>query len=436
VSPPSLRSSGQASKQARTAAFLDRDGTIIHDANFVGDPAKVELLPGAAAAIKRLNDAGIPVIVVTNQSGIARGYLTEADYERVRARLDELLKAEGAHIDATYHCPHLPEISGPCECRKPGLKLYRQAAREHGIDLARSYYVGDRSRDVEPAIALGGVGIRVMAGREPEDRQTARADAWVTHLGDSVDVILRRTSAQDRHVKRIAVLASGGGSNLQSLLDHLDTLKGDAAARVVLVASDRESAGALRRARDRGIEAVILSPSTSLRVNSAKDLVSSPDLLSLLERQRIDMVVLAGYLKMVPRDVVDRYADGIVNVHPSLLPKFGGAGMYGMRVHQAVIDAKERISGATVHFVTHEYDRGPILAQWPVAVLPTDDAATLAQRVLVAEHALYPRVIASLAAGHRDRFPLNPPPRYFENPPVTDNAIRSDILRAFETEGS
>src|ERR1043165_7644342 len=115
----------------RRAAFLDRDGTIIRDTEYLRDPEQLELLPGAAGAIKRLNDAGWPVIVVTNQSGIARGLMTEQDYERVRMRLDRMLAAEGARVDATYHCPHHPEYTARCECRKPGTKMYRDAAAEH-----------------------------------------------------------------------------------------------------------------------------------------------------------------------------------------------------------------------------------------------------------------------------------------------------------------
>src|SRR5260370_42667945 len=104
-------------------------------------------------------------------------------------------------------------------------------------------------------------------------------------------------------------------------------------------------------------------------------------------------VAVAGYLKVVAAAVVDAYAGRIVNVHPSLLPAFGGPGMYGLRVHQAVINAREKISGVTVHYVTHEYDRGPLLAQWPVPVLPDDDAERLDARVLAVELALYPRVL-------------------------------------------
>src|SRR5262249_36765011 len=121
------RYSHRVAMTARAAAFLDRDGTIIRDASYVRDPADVALLPRAADAIRRLNAARIPVIVVTNQSGISRGLLTRDDYERVRRRIDALLSAKGARIDATYVCPHFPEITGACECRKPGLKLYRDA---------------------------------------------------------------------------------------------------------------------------------------------------------------------------------------------------------------------------------------------------------------------------------------------------------------------
>ena len=132
-------------------AFLDRDGTIIHDANYIRDPNDVVLLPGAAAAIARLNRAGVIVVVVTNQSGIARGWLSTDDYDSVRQRIDDLLAAEGARIDATYVCPHLPEITGPCDCRKPALKLFRDAIADFGIDPGASVFIGDRWRDIAPA---------------------------------------------------------------------------------------------------------------------------------------------------------------------------------------------------------------------------------------------------------------------------------------------
>ena len=147
------------SPAGRPAVFLDRDGTIIEDVGYLGDPERVRLLPGAAEAIGRLNGAGLLVVVATNQSGIARGLFDEEAYDATRRRLERLLGERGARLDAQYHCPHHPEITGPCECRKPGLRLYRRAADELGIDLTASWWVGDRLRDVQPATALGGRGI-------------------------------------------------------------------------------------------------------------------------------------------------------------------------------------------------------------------------------------------------------------------------------------
>ena len=222
-------------------------------------------------------------------------------------------------------------------------------------------------------------------------------------------------------MKRIAVLASGGGSNLQSILDHFAEMGGRAPAQVAVVASDRPQAGALAKARGAGVEALVLHDREP----------ESPEILNLLMERRIDLVALAGYLKLIPTAVVDRFAGKMVNVHPALLPKHGGPGMYGLRVHQAVLNAREPVSGATVHLVTREYDSGPVLAQWPVGVLPDDDAAALAARVLVAEHALYPRVIEALAAGKTARFPLMPDAAYLSNPPITPDDIRRDIISAF-----
>ena len=177
----------------RPAAFVDRDGTIIRDANYIADPRHLELLPGAADAIRRLNERGIPVVVVTNQSGIGRGYFGPDEYEAVRRGLDVLLAADGAHIDASYMCPHHPDVSGPCDCRKPGLALYRQAIAEHGLDPARSLFVGDRMRDVTPGRALGGLGILIDAdSTPPDDREQARRErvATVHALGEAVDRFL------------------------------------------------------------------------------------------------------------------------------------------------------------------------------------------------------------------------------------------------------
>lgn len=162
---------------SRPAAFLDRDGTIIVDVDYPSRPEDVRLLPGAAAAVRRLNESGFPTVVVTNQSGIARGLLDEAAYQRVRARLDELLAAEGAHLDASYHCPHHPDFDIACACRKPGTELYERAARDLGLDHARSLFVGDRIRDVLPTLSLGGRGILIVGPSTPAvDRERAERE--------------------------------------------------------------------------------------------------------------------------------------------------------------------------------------------------------------------------------------------------------------------
>jgi D-glycero-D-manno-heptose 1,7-bisphosphate phosphatase len=162
--------------ERQPAAFLDRDGTIIHDVDFISRTEDVRLVRGAAAAIGTLNDAGIPVIVVSNQSGIGRGYFTYDTFERVQARIEELLGAAGAHIDATYICPHAPSEEAPCVCRKPGVALFERAARDHDIDLARSCYAGDKWRDVEPGLRLGGSAFLIPApSTPPEELERARA---------------------------------------------------------------------------------------------------------------------------------------------------------------------------------------------------------------------------------------------------------------------
>lgn len=187
---------------------------------------------------------------------------------------------------------------------------------------------------------------------------------------------------------RVAVLASGSGSNLQAILDHQSALGAAASARVVLVTSDNADAGALSRARHAGIAVQALDRNAR-----------TTGLADILARHRIDLVVLAGYLRLVPADVVAHYRGRILNVHPALLPAFGGPGMFGHHVHEAVIASGARLTGPTVHFVDERYDEGPVIAQAPVPVLPTDTPDELAARVLQAEHLLYPRVVEAVAAG-------------------------------------
>ena len=189
---------------------------------------------------------------------------------------------------------------------------------------------------------------------------------------------------------RIAVLASGGGSNLQALLDHLAALGDGRHGDVVLVASNRPDAGALARADRAGIARV------ALRSPHAPDGV---DLDTSLVTHDVDLVALAGYMRLVSPEITAAYRGRMLNVHPALLPEFGGPGMYGRRVHRAVLHAGATFSGPSVHFVDEVYDHGALIAQWPVPVLPHDDEHSLAARVLRAEHLLYPRVVDAVAAG-------------------------------------
>lgn len=177
----------------RGAAFLDRDGTIIDDAHYIADPDLVKLRPGAGEAIAALNRVALPVIVVTNQSGMARGLISESDYRRVEARLAELLAAHNARIDATYVCPHHPEFDRACDCRKPGTLLFRRAAAEHRLDLTESVYIGDRWRDVQPGIVLGGRPMLIVdESTEPDERGRAEEAGveTVSSLGEAVARVL------------------------------------------------------------------------------------------------------------------------------------------------------------------------------------------------------------------------------------------------------
>ena len=185
---------------------------------------------------------------------------------------------------------------------------------------------------------------------------------------------------------RLAVAISGRGSNLAALLAALPA---GAPAEVALALSNRAAAG-LDLARRHGIPTLTLA-----------DPADGHEWLDALAAHRIDLIVLAGYLKLVPPAVVERFRERIVNIHPALLPAFGGPGMYGHRVHEAVIASGQRTSGATVHLVDEAYDRGAILAQERVPVLPDDTADTLAARVLEVEHRLLPAVVLAAAAAGR-----------------------------------
>jgi phosphoribosylglycinamide formyltransferase 1 len=185
---------------------------------------------------------------------------------------------------------------------------------------------------------------------------------------------------------RIAVAISGRGSNLEALLGALQP---GARAEIVLVLSDRDAPG-LSLARDRNIPVAMLSQPSN-----------GEAWLELLRQYRIDLVVLAGYLRLVPASVIAAYRGRIINIHPALLPQFGGPGMYGRKVHEAVLASGARETGASVHLVDEQYDRGAVLAQMRVPVLPNDSADDLAARVLEVEHRLLPAVVLAAARAGR-----------------------------------
>lgn len=165
--------------RGRPAAFVDRDGTIIREREYLGDPAGVELLPGAVEGLRALHAAGYQLVIVSNQSGIARGYYDETAYLAVQSRLIDLLGREGVAVAGSYHCPHHPDFSGPCACRKPSAGLFREAIRSLDLDPGRSLFIGDRLRDVTPAHELGGRAFLVRTGYGAREAPAADADVVV-----------------------------------------------------------------------------------------------------------------------------------------------------------------------------------------------------------------------------------------------------------------
>ena len=200
------------------------------------------------------------------------------------------------------------------------------------------------------------------------------------------------TSAKSDTPLRIAVLCSGGGSNLQALLDAIDG--GRIRGEVVLVMANRSRAFALERARARGIPAMFISQKEAGSPQAYNDA-----LLAQLQATRAELVVLAGYLRMVGSQIVAAYPQRILNIHPALIPAFCGAGMYGDRVHEAVLASGVKLTGATVHFVDEAYDHGEIVMQRSVPVLDDDDVHALAARVLAVEHTILPQSVALFCDG-------------------------------------
>lgn len=191
---------------------------------------------------------------------------------------------------------------------------------------------------------------------------------------------------------RIAVLASGRGTNLQAIIDATES--GYIPGKVVVVISDKKDAYALERARKHGIEPLFLDPSLCSSREEYDRLLGDE-----IEKRKVDLICLAGFMRILTPSFINRFRNKIMNIHPALLPSFGGVGMYGERVHKAVLNSGAKITGCTVHFVTEEVDGGPIIIQEAVPVLDDDTPESLAERVLEHEHRIYPEAIRLFAEG-------------------------------------
>lgn len=190
----------------------------------------------------------------------------------------------------------------------------------------------------------------------------------------------------------LAVFASGDGTNVQAILDAI--AKGDLPAEVVLCVTNNPSAGVLHRAQRHNVPAAILDPN-----DFADEAAYVDELIATLEKYGVDFIALAGYMRKIPAAVVAAFRGRMLNIHPALLPAFGGKGLYGRRVHQAVLDYGAQWTGVTVHLVDEAYDTGPVVLQQPVPVQPGDTAETLAARVLAVEHRLYPEALRLFGEG-------------------------------------
>jgi phosphoribosylglycinamide formyltransferase 1 len=191
---------------------------------------------------------------------------------------------------------------------------------------------------------------------------------------------------------RLAVFASGGGSNFGAILNGVST--GRVPAEVVLLVADRPGIGAVERAVAAGVPVRVIAPADHTDADAF-----ARALLAVLDDHAVDFIALAGYLRMVPRAVVARFRHRMLNVHPALLPAFGGHGLYGRRVHEAVLAHGAKVSGASVHLVDDEYDTGPIVLQDCVPVLDIDTPESLAARILTVEHRLLPEALRLFAEG-------------------------------------
>jgi len=186
--------------------------------------------------------------------------------------------------------------------------------------------------------------------------------------------------------KKIAIFASGSGSNFKSIHRHVQS--GEIPARIILAVSNNPDSGAIEYAKGNNISTLIIN-----EICYPNSIVREKLLILSLKENDVDLICLAGYMKLLPKSIIDQYQKSILNIHPALLPQFGGKGFYGIKVHEAVIASGATKSGVTVHFVDEKYDNGEIIAQEKVEVRINDTPETLAERVLKVEHKLYPQVL-------------------------------------------
>jgi len=191
---------------------------------------------------------------------------------------------------------------------------------------------------------------------------------------------------------RIAVFISGGGSNLQALIDGVNN--NTLPIEIALIISSRSDAYGLIRGKENGIKSIALDKKALPSQVEVKT-----EMLRLLEEENIDLIVLAGYLQLIPKEIIAKYTNRIINIHPSLIPSFSGKGYYGERVHEAAYNRGVKLSGATVHFVNEEMDAGPIILQQAVDIDYTDTPKEIQEKVLCLEHKLLPMAVKLIAEG-------------------------------------
>lgn len=249
-----------------------------------------------------------------------------------------------------------------------------------GKEKDRSNFRKEGGGGMEHAVAS------VHGGMKPKHRRRRRSETKRRWDGF-------RIYAQAEQEKRLAVFVSGGGSNFRAI--HEACMNGRIRGKVVAVVSNKPGCGGWNYAQEMGIPTWCYPTLTSEPRS-----VNEEDLTAMLkEKLLVDYVLLAGYLKKIPVELVHAYRRAMLNIHPALLPSFGGPGYYGIKVHKAVVNAGCRVSGPTVHFVDEEYDSGKIVGQCTVQVYPTDSPEEVAARVLKEEHVLYPHVVAALCDG-------------------------------------